>query len=138
MSANCRQIVWACLTILWDCHFVWPFCEITGPLPGKLKRKYFCPLSYKILPPAPPEITKTWKITVLEVLWGPGNQCGTQWFFMILWIFESFSLYLLVKNNFNFRLGLFTYFEYISGCIIKFLWIPHCGSKPLEKFIFMG
>ena len=34
--------------------------------------------------------------------------------FMILWISESFSLYLLVKNSFNFKLGLFTYFEYIS------------------------
>ena len=38
---------------------------------------------------------------------------------MILWISESFSLYLLVKNNFNFKLVFFTYFEYISGGIIR-------------------
>ena len=38
---------------------------------------------------------------------------------MILWISESFSLYLLVKNSFNFKLGFFTYFEYISGGIIR-------------------
>ena len=63
-----------------------------------LKRKFFCTLSYKILPP---EITKTWETAVFIVLWGPGNQCGIQWFFMILWIFESFPLYLLVRNNFN-------------------------------------
>ena len=55
----------------------------------------------------------------LGVLCGPGNQCGIQWFFMILWISESFSLYLLVKNSFNFKLGFFTYFEYISGLIIR-------------------
>ena len=51
--------------------------------------------------------------------WGSGTQCGIQWFFMILWISESFSLYLLVKNSFNFKLGFFTYFEYISGGIIR-------------------
>ena len=39
--------------------------------------------------------------------------------FMILQIFESFSLYLLVKNNFNFKLSFFTYFEYILGGIIR-------------------
>ena len=38
---------------------------------------------------------------------------------MILWISESFSLYLLVKNSFIFKLGFFTYFEYISGGIIR-------------------
>ena len=59
------------------------------------------------------------KLLFLGVLWGPGNQCGIQWFFMILWISESFSLYLLVKNSFNFKLGFFTYFEYISGGIIR-------------------
>ena len=38
---------------------------------------------------------------------------------------KSFSLYLLVKiyflvkNSFNFKLGFFTYFEYISGGIIR-------------------
>ena len=55
----------------------------------------------------------------LGVLWGPGNQCGIPWFFMILWISESFSLYLLVKNSFNFKLGFFTDFEYISRGIIR-------------------
>ena len=49
----------------------------------------------------------------------PSNQCGIQWLFMTLWISESFSLYLLVKNSFNFKLGFFTYFEYISGSIIR-------------------
>ena len=55
--------------------------------------------------------------------WGyfasPGNQCGIQWFSMIFWISETFSLDLMVKNSFNFKLGFFTYFEYISGCIIR-------------------
>ena len=59
------------------------------------------------------------KLLYLGVLWGSGNQCGIEWFFMILWISESFSLYLLVKNSFNFKLGFFTYFEYISGGIIR-------------------
>ena len=40
-------------------------------------------------------------------------------FFMILWISESFNLYLLVKNSFKFKLSFFTYFEYISGGIIR-------------------
>ena len=53
------------------------------------------------------------------VLWEPGNQCGIQWFFMILWISESFSLYLLVKNSFDFKLVFFTYFEYTLWVIIK-------------------
>ena len=34
--------------------------------------------------------------------------------FMILWISESFSLYLLVKNSFNFKVGFFSYVEHIS------------------------
>ena len=57
-----------------------------------------------------------------RVLWnqcGPGNQCGTHWLFLILWISESFSLYLLVKNSLNFKLGFFIYFQYISGDIIR-------------------
>ena len=33
--------------------------------------------------------------------------------------FWSFSLYLLVRNSFNFKLGFFTYFEYISVGIIR-------------------
>ena len=78
-------------------------------------------LPYKILPP---EITKTWEITIFfwgggYVPWGPGNQCEIQWFFMILRICKSFSLYLLVENSFNFKLDFFTYFEYISGGIIR-------------------
>ena len=40
-------------------------------------------------------------------------------FFMILWISESFSLYLLIKNSFNFKLEFFIYLEYISGGIIR-------------------
>ena len=48
-----------------------------------------------------------------------GIECGIPCFFMILWISESFSHYLLVKNSFNFKLGFFTYFEYISGGIIR-------------------
>ena len=66
-------------------------------LQGKLKRQICWALSYKILPP---EITKTWEIALLGIL-------------------ESFSLYLLVKNSFNFKLSFFTYFEYISGVIIR-------------------
>ena len=49
-----------------------------------------------------------------RVFEGPGNRCGIQWFFMIFGISESFSLYLLIKNTFIFKLGSFTYFEYIS------------------------
>ena len=90
--------------------------NITGTLPGKLKRKIYWALSYKILPP---KITRMWKSAILGVLWGPGNQCGIQCFFTILWISEAFSLYLLVKNSFNFKLCFFTYFEYISGGIIR-------------------
>ena len=76
-------------------------------------------LSYKILLP---EITKSWELAICRgggVLWRPGNQCGIQCFFMILWISESSSLNLLVKNTFNLKLGFFTYFEYISGVIIR-------------------
>ena len=40
-------------------------------------------------------------------------------FFMILWISESFSLCLLVENRFIFKLGFFTYFDHISGGIIR-------------------
>ena len=38
---------------------------------------------------------------------------------MVLWISESFSLYIVVKNSFNFKLGFFTLFEYISRGIIR-------------------
>ena len=91
--------------------------NITGTLPGKLKRKISWALSYKILPP---EITKMWEIAILGGTlgtWEPNVEFHA--FFMILWISESFSLYLLVKNSFNFKLGFFTYFEYISGGIIR-------------------
>ena len=90
--------------------------NIAGTLPGKLNRKISWASSYKILPP---EITKMWEIAILGGLWGPRNQCGIPCFLMILWISKSFRLYLLVKNNFNFKLGFFTYFEYISGGIIR-------------------
>ena len=36
--------------------------NITGSLPGKLKRNFFGALSYKILPP---EITKLWETAIL-------------------------------------------------------------------------
>ena len=51
--------------------------------------------------------------------WGLGTNVQFDVFFMSLWISESFSPYLLVKNSFNFKLGFFTYFEYISGGIIR-------------------
>ena len=96
--------------------------NITGTLSGKLKRKISWALSYKILPPLKSQKCEKLLFFFLGgwgVLWGPGNQCGIQWLFTILWISESFSLYLLVRNSFNFKLGFFTYFEYISGEIIR-------------------
>ena len=91
--------------------------NITGTLPGKLKRKISWTLSYRILPP---EITKMWEIATLGGTLGAWEPMwNSMVFFMILWISESFSLYLLVKNSFNFKLGFFTYFEYISGGIKK-------------------
>ena len=90
--------------------------NITGTLPGKLKTKVswaFPTICY------PQKSQKCEKLLFWGILWGPGNQCGIQWFFMILWISESFSLYLLVKNSFNFKLGFFTYFEDTSGVIIR-------------------
>ena len=69
--------------------------NITETLPGKLKRKIYWAFSCKILSP---EITKTWEIAIF---WGTlGAWDG---------ISESFSLYLLVRNNFNLKLGFFTY-----------------------------
>ena len=73
--------------------------NITGTSPGKLKRKIYWALSFKILTP---EITKMWEIANLGGTLGPGF-----WFFMILQISEIFSLYLLLKNSFNFKLGFF-------------------------------
>ena len=86
--------------------------NIAGTLPGKLKR--LNPLRHY-----PLKSQKREKLLFLEVLWGPGNQCGILCFFMTLWISESLSLYLLVKNSFNFKLGFFTYFEYVLGGIIR-------------------
>ena len=83
--------------------------NITGTLPGKLKRKISWSLSYKIITP--------WNNK--NVTNCPGNQCKIPWFLMILWISESFTLYLLDRNSFNFELGFFTHFEYISGGIIR-------------------
>ena len=86
------------------------------PLPGTLKRKISWALSYKILPP---EITKTWEITILggtlgawEPMWN-----SMAYDFLDFWKFQPLSF--LVKNRFNFKLGFFTYLEYISGGIIK-------------------
>ena len=50
---------------------------------------------------------------------GLGANVESNGFFMILWISESFSVYFLVRNHVNFKLGFFTYFEYISGGIIR-------------------
>ena len=90
--------------------------NITGTLPGKLKWKCSWALSYKILPP---EITKAGGIAILGGTLGTWEQMWNSMFFMILWISESFSLFLLVTNSFNFILGFFTYFEYISEGIIR-------------------
>ena len=72
--------------------------------------------SYKILPP---EITKKVRNCFLfgggRVLWGPGNQYGIQWFFMILWISEISSLCFLVKNSFKFKLGFFIILNIFRG-----------------------
>ena len=86
---------------------------MTGTLPGKLKRKFWVGFILQDITP--------WNHKNVRncYIWGSGNQCGIEWFFMILWISESFSLYLLVKNSFNFNLGFFTYFEYISRDIIR-------------------
>ena len=85
--------------------------NITGILPRKLKRKLSWALSCKIYPL---KSQKRKKLLFWGVLCKP-----IQWFFLILWISESFSLYLLVKNIFNFQLGFFTYLEYISRGIIR-------------------
>ena len=90
---------------------------MTGTLPGNLKRKFwggFYPTRYY-----PLKSQKHEKLLYLGVLWGSGNQCGIEWFFMILWISESFSLYLLVKNSLTLNYFFFTYFKYISGGITR-------------------
>ena len=81
--------------------------NITGTLPGKLKRKISWTLSYKILPP---EITKTWEIAILGVTlgtWEPMWNSMVFYDFVNFW--ESFSLYLLVKNSLNFKLVFFSH-----------------------------
>ena len=108
-------------------------CEICWKLTIKILWTYFTPCySVSIVNfehvyaswVLPPEITKTWEIAFFwggggRVHWRHGNQCGIQWLFMILWISERFSLYLLVKNSFIFKLGFSTCFEYISAGIIR-------------------
>ena len=90
----------------------------TGTLPGKTERKIYSALSYKILPPWNHKNVRNGYFFWGGVLWGPGNVYAYQWFFMILWISESFSL--LVKNSLNFlKLGFFTYFEYILEGILR-------------------
>ena len=79
--------------------------DITKTLPGKLKGKISWALSYMILPL---KSQKCEKLLFLGVVWRPGNQCGIPWFFMILWISEKSSLYLLVRNSFNFKLFFFS------------------------------
>ena len=91
--------------------------NISGTLPGKLKREIPWALSYKILPP---EITKMWEIAIFWGTLGAWEPiCNSMVFydFVDFWMFHS--LYLLVKNSFDSKLCFFTYFEYISGSIIR-------------------
>ena len=95
--------------------------NIAGTLLGKQERKISWALSYKICP-------KIIKMGEIAILWGTLGTWEPMWnsiVFMILWISESFSLYLLVKNSFNFKLGFFTYFEYLLGgaSLEKTFWI---------------
>ena len=62
-------------------------------------------------------------------------------FFMILWISESFSLYHLVKNSFNFKLGFSTYFEYFRGCQMILMQkdqknLPQTSHKIFSQAVF--
>ena len=87
--------------------------NITGILPGKLKRKFFMGFILQDITP--------WNHKNMRnffffrggggVLLGPGNQCGIEWFFMILWISEISSLCLLV----NFKLGFFIILTTFQG-----------------------
>ena len=58
--------------------------NITGTLPGKLKRKISWALSYKILPP---EITKMWEIAILG---GTLGAWEPMWNFMLFYDFVNF------------------------------------------------
>ena len=98
----------------------------------KTKKKIF--LGFILRDITPWNHKKSEKLLFSWVLWGPGNQCGIQWFFMILWISENFSLYLLVKNSFNLKLGFFTYFEYISGGVIRHFTFRYIHKLHINKF----
>ena len=100
--------------------------NITGTLPGKLKRKISLALSYKILPL---EITRTWEIAILGgTLGGPGNQCGIQWFchdFVNFWKFQSI---LLVKNSVSRR------YHQKKTCYIQIIIVPdNTDAKKTRK-----
>ena len=88
----------------------------TVSLAGKLKRKISWALSYKILPA---EIRKTWEIAIFGGTLGAWESMWNSMVFLWFWISESFSLYLLVENRFILKLGFFTYFDHISGGIIR-------------------
>ena len=103
--------------------------DITKTLPGKLKGKISWALSYMILPL---KSQKCEKLLFLGVVWRPGNQCGIPWFFMILWISEKSSLYLLVRNSFNFKLFFFHLF-WISGTIRKNILHSDCQWYSCKK-----
>ena len=64
-------------------------------------------------------LKKTWKFVIFGDTLGDWKPTWNSMLFTILWISESLSLYLLVKNSFNFKLGVFTYFKYISVGIIR-------------------
>ena len=86
--------------------------NITGTLPGKLKRKIYWALSCKIS-------QKHEKLQFWGYFWGLETNVEFNGFFMLLWISEIFSLYLLVKNSFNFKVVFFRYFKYISRSTIR-------------------
>ena len=90
--------------------------NITGTLPTKIKRTIIGlhPTRY-----FPLKSQKREKLLFLGYFGGLGTNVEFNGFFVILWISGSFSLYLLIKNSFNFKLGFFTYFEYILGSIIR-------------------
>ena len=80
----------------------------------KTRKKVFWALSYKILPP---EITKIWEIWYFWVyFWGLGTNVEFNGF---VWFCEFLKVSASIKNSFNFEVGFFTYFEYISGAIIR-------------------
>ena len=62
--------------------------NITGTLPGKLKKKNLLGLILQNITPWN-HITKMWEITILGGTLGPRHQFGIPWFFKILWISEK-------------------------------------------------